>query len=125
MKRLSHCIYYYFQMAFSLSSSNPLFPSLLPRAVDPLWHRVDEPKDEDAELTRLEKEHENAIKNISEKVYQPPIGKTSQDTLEEGEMDEDDDDNDNDDNDDSDSHEDDDDVEMDMNFGQESPAIPS
>ena len=50
--------------------------------------------------------------HISEKVYQPPIGKTSQDTLEEGEMDEDDDDNDNDDNDDSDSHEDDDDVEM-------------
>ena len=122
MRQLSHCIYYYFQMAFSLSSSNPLFPSLLPRAVDPLWHRVDEPKDEDAELTRLEKEHENGIKNISEKVYQPPIGKTSQDTLEEGEMDEDDDDND---NDDSDSHEDDDDVEMDMNFGQESPAIPT
>ena len=109
-------------MTFNLSSSHPLFPSLLPRPVDALWHRVDEPKDEDAELSRLEKEHENSIKNIAEKTYPPPIGKTSQDALEEGEMDEDDDDND---NDDSDSHEDDDDVEMDMNFGQESPAIPT
>merc|ERR1712088_1129165 len=96
-----------YEMTFNLSSSHPLFPSLLPRPVDALWHRVDEPKDEDAELSRLEQEHENSIKNIAEKTYPPPIGKTSQDALEEGEMDEDDDD------------------EMDMNFGQESPAIPT
>ena len=112
-------------MSFCLSSTHPLFPSLLPRPVDPLWHRVDEPKDEDAELARLEKEHETWIKNIAEKSYQAPIGKTSQEALEDDEMDEDDDDNDNDDNDDSDSNGDDDDVEMDMNFGQESPALPS
>ena len=44
-------------MTFSLSASNPLFPSLMPRLVDPLWFKVDAPQDENAELTKLEKEH--------------------------------------------------------------------
>ena len=84
-------------MSFCLSASNPLFPSLLPRPVDPLWHKVDAPKDEDAELTKLEKEHDNWKKNIEEKTYQhPPIGKTSQENHEEDEMDDEEDDNDND-----------------------------
>ncbi len=63
-------------MAFSMSSCQPLFPSLVPRLVDPLWHKVDVAKNEDAELEKLEKEQENLIKNVKEKDYHlTPIGK--------------------------------------------------
>ena len=63
-------------MAFSTSSCQPLFPSLVPRLVDPLWHKVDVAKNEDAELEKLEKEQENIIKNVKEKDYHlTPIGK--------------------------------------------------
>lgn len=44
-------------MTFSISASNPLFPELTPRLVDPLWFKVDPQQDENAELTKLEKEH--------------------------------------------------------------------
>ena len=115
-------------MSFSLSGTHPLFPSLLPTPVDPLWHKVDVPKDEDAELARLEKEYEQTMKNLTKKSHQPPIGTANQEPQDDEDMeDEDEDDNDNDDNEDSDSREEDDDVEMDMNFGQESPVnvLPS
>lgn len=116
-------------MTFSLSASHPLFPSLLPRAVDPLWLKVDVPKDEDSELTKMEKEYEASMKALTKKTQLPPIGTSSQDPPDDDdEMEEDDDDdNDNDDNEDSDSREEEDDVEMEMNFGQESPVnvLPS
>jgi len=117
---------------FSLSGMQPLFPSLLPRQVDPLWHEVDVAKDEDAELAKLEKDHETWMKSFTSKRSQgqPPIGTQSQEALDEEEMEEEEDDDDDHDNEeDSDSRVDEDDVEMDMNFGagQESPVnvLPS
>ena len=53
---------------FSLSGMSPGFPSLLPRQADPLWHRVDLPKDEDAELTKMEKENEERMKGFTQVV---------------------------------------------------------
>ena len=35
-----------------------MFPSLTPRATDPLWFSVDRPADEEAELAREEAEHQ-------------------------------------------------------------------
>jgi hypothetical protein len=63
-------------MTFSMSSCQPpLFPSLTPRLVDPLWHRVDVAKNEDAELEKLEKEQEAFVKAVKEKDYHlTPIG---------------------------------------------------
>merc|ERR1712223_765615 len=93
-------------MTFSLSASNPLFPSLMPRLVDPLWFKVDAPQDENAELTKLEKEHSDWLKSIGERdTALLPIGKTSPETDEDSE---DDDDN------DESSHDEDDDAEMDL-----------
>ena len=109
-------------MSFSLSATQPLFPSLMPRQVDPLWHEVDVPKDEDAELTKLEKDHEAYMKSYTKRSLQPPIGTQSQEALDDDEMEEEDDDDDHDNEEDSDSRVDEDDVEMDMNFGQESPV---
>ena len=43
-----------------------MFPSLLPRQADPLWHRVDLPRDEDAELTKMEKENEDRMKGFTQ-----------------------------------------------------------
>nr|ACO13118.1 C11orf51 homolog [Lepeophtheirus salmonis] len=114
----------------SYYSYKPFFPSLLPRLTDPLWHRVDAPKDEEAELSRLENERAQWIKGISERYGEmAPIGKTnSQEPLDDEEEEEedvdDDNDNDHDDNGDSDSHEedDDDDIEMDLNLALESPS---
>jgi hypothetical protein len=54
-------------MTFSLGASTPLFPSLMPRLVDPLWFKVDVPQDEDIELSRLEKEHQAWIKSIGDR----------------------------------------------------------
>ena len=50
-----------------MNASNPLFPSLTPRLVDPQWFKVDAPKDEDSELAKLEKEHAASLKAIAEK----------------------------------------------------------
>ena len=41
----------------SWSVSSPMFPSLTPRATDPLWFTVDKPVDEEAEIARMEAEH--------------------------------------------------------------------
>lgn len=54
-------------MTFTLSSSNPLFPSLMPRLVDPLWFKSDVPEDENIELSKMEKEHSEWLKSIGEK----------------------------------------------------------
>ena len=46
-------------MSWSVSST--MFPSLTPRATDPLWFNVDKPVDEEAELAREEAEHTAVI----------------------------------------------------------------
>ncbi len=57
----------------------PLFPLLLPRVVDPLWHLVDVPRDEDAEIQALEREQRArwmaVAKTFSDAV---PVGKATQ-----------------------------------------------
>merc|ERR1712098_743830 len=93
----------------SWSVSSPMFPSLTPRATDPLWFTVDKPVDEEAELVRMEAEHTQALEKIAKQGSDlTPIGKTDND-----EEDEDDDsESDHDD-------EDEEDVDMANNFNQE------
>jgi len=108
-------------MTFSFSAASPLYPSLMPRLVDPLWFKSDVPQDENVELSKVEKEHSDWLKSIGEKeIGFPPIGKNGNDE-ETDEDEEEDDDNDNDDNDDSVSHDEEDDAEMDgMNLNWKS-----
>ena len=101
------------KMTFALGASSPLQPSLMPRLVDPLWLRVDVPRDENSELTKMEKEHHEWLKSLGERdLGLLPIGKTTPET----DDDEEEDDEEEGEGDDSVSHDDEDD-EMDMNFG--------
>ena len=64
------------KMTFSLSAASPLYPSLMPRLVDPLWFKSDVPQDENMELSKVEKEHSEWLKSVGEKeIGFPPIGK--------------------------------------------------
>ena len=99
---------------------------------------MDQPRDENLELTRLEREQEQRLKAITKSYMDvPPIGepsfscalrlckvehctvsisgKTNQETIDDDDDDDDEDDQDNDDNDESSGDEED--AEMDMNFG--------
>jgi len=40
----------------------PIFPTMIPNIVNPLWFSVDEPKNEDTELIRIESIHQNWVK---------------------------------------------------------------
>lgn len=40
----------------------PLFPTLTPRIVDPLWFSVDKALNDETELIQLELEHRNWVK---------------------------------------------------------------
>ena len=42
--------------------SDILFPSFLPRPADPLWFSVDVPIDDEAELSKLEEQHQEWVK---------------------------------------------------------------
>ena len=54
----------------------PRYPSLAPSMVDPIWFQVDRPKDEEQELTRLEREIQNRKKLIATACSDiNPIGK--------------------------------------------------
>ncbi|XP_059085193.1 anaphase-promoting complex subunit 15B-like [Tigriopus californicus] len=95
-----------------------IMPIQRPRMVDPIWHSVDLARNEDADLAILEQENKERFKKFKTNYSDiPPIGRSSQEPMDDDE-DEDDDDDDNDDNDDndSDSHEDEEDAEMDLNF---------
>merc|ERR1712241_473494 len=100
----------------SWSVYSPMFPSLTPRPADPLWFSVDRPVDDEADLAKEEAEHAKALQKISGQGSDlTPIGKTSNDQLEENEDEEDEDE-------DSESdHEDEDEEDVDMgnNFNQE------
>lgn len=39
----------------------PLFPTLKPKLVDAAWFNVDQPCDDDNEITLLEQEHQNWV----------------------------------------------------------------
>merc|ERR1711875_141120 len=103
-----------YKPTMSWSVYSPLFPSLTPRPADPLWFSVDRPVDDEADLAKEEAEHAKALQKISGQGSDlTPIGKTSNDQLEENEDEEDED---------SESdHEDEDEEDVDMgnNFNQE------
>ena len=61
-------------MSSSISYS-PTLPSLRPRLVDPLWLKLDEPRDENVELERFEKFHTpKAHMEVANMKVEPPIG---------------------------------------------------
>lgn len=47
-----------------MNSGIPIFPTMIPNIVNPLWFSVDEPKNEDTELLRIESIHQNWVKLI-------------------------------------------------------------
>jgi len=97
-----------------------MFPSLTPRATDPLWFSVDRPADEEAELAREEAEHQAYLERIAKQGSElTPIGKTSNDQMEDNDEEEDEEE-------DSESdHEDEDEEDVDMtnNFNQEDNVV--
>lgn len=99
------------------------FPSLQPKIADQPWFYVDRPWDDEAELTQLEKEHQNMLTSIAQKHSDlVPIGKTAAELQDEDEEDDEDDDNE---DDESDSNEDEDDEldADDINYDQDSPMF--
>ncbi|KAL3880572.1 hypothetical protein ACJMK2_032803 [Sinanodonta woodiana] len=97
--------------------SAPLFPKLIPSALDPLWFTVDKPCDDENELSELEEEHQSWLESISKKDYNiTPIGKSSEQY-----DDEDDDDDDEGDDDDDESDTNDDELDTDMIDDRDSP----
>lgn len=100
----------------SWSVHSPMFPSLTPRATDPLWFSVDKPVDEESELAKEEAEHNAALERIAKQGSDlTPIGKTGNDQMDDNEEEEDEDDDSESDHDD----EDEEDVDMANNFNQE------
>ncbi|XP_050533561.1 anaphase-promoting complex subunit 15B [Daktulosphaira vitifoliae] len=96
----------------------PIFPTMTPNIVDPLWFSVDKPKNEDAELIQIESAHQNwlltVVNKINDKDVPLPIGKTATEIQEE--EDEEDEEEEVNASDDSETHdEEEDDVEMDGN----------
>jgi len=52
-----------------MNAGIPIFPTMFPNIVDPLWFSVDEPKNEDTELIRIESFHQNWVnKNIYQNI---------------------------------------------------------
>ncbi|KAL5012794.1 hypothetical protein ScPMuIL_011345 [Solemya velum] len=101
--------------------SAPMFPTLLPGVVDPLWFSVDKPCDDENELSELEDEHQAWLESISKKDDNiVPIGKTSE-RYEDEEDDEEDDEAD----DDDESDTNDDELDTDMIDDRDSVDDPS
>ncbi|CAH1401710.1 unnamed protein product [Nezara viridula] len=100
----------------------PLFPTLTPRIVDPLWFSVDKALNDETELIQLELEHRNWLTKISQKDSDLiPIGKTATEREEEEEEEEEDDDT----NDDEESEtQDDEDDEMEVDVPYDRSEAP-
>ena len=58
----------------SLLSTTVTLPSLRPRLVDPLWLQLDEPRDEDKELTNFEARHKMAKAEVANRKAPTAIG---------------------------------------------------
>jgi protein HSPC020 homolog len=104
----------------------PLFPSLNARFIDPNWFCVDKSVDEEAELTTLEKEHQNNINELQQKYNDLIPAGGPNDHFEDDEEEEEDDNDDDDEDDESGTNDDDNDEELDVNdleLGPESPII--
>ena len=57
-----------------LLSTSVTLPSLTPRLVDPLWLKLDEPRDEDRELTNFEDKHKLAKEEVATRKAPTAIG---------------------------------------------------
>ncbi|NP_001155647.1 uncharacterized protein LOC100164994 [Acyrthosiphon pisum] len=113
-----------------MNSGIPIFPTMIPNIVNPLWFSVDEPKNEDTELIRIESIHQNWLLTLTNKIndkdFPVPIGKTATEVQDED--DEEDEEEEVNASDDSETHdEEDDDVEMDVTntYDRDSPISVS
>ncbi|GAB1608241.1 anaphase-promoting complex subunit 15-like isoform X1 [Argonauta hians] len=69
--------------------SRPLFPSLVPKAVDPFWFPVDKPCLDESEISALEADYNNWAQSVGDKDNAiVPIGKTAQEHYDEEEEEE-------------------------------------
>ncbi|CAG9836016.1 unnamed protein product [Diabrotica balteata] len=109
-------------------SNIPLFPNLKPRLMHASWFDVDQPCDDEEEVTQLEKDHEHWLMSIKHKNADlTPIGKTASEvmkynTIEEDEEEDDEDDNDDDDESETQDEEEEDEIEMDVSQERSSPV---
>ncbi|KAF5284089.1 hypothetical protein FQA39_LY17138 [Lamprigera yunnana] len=95
----------------------PLFPTLKPKLVDPLWFNVNQPCDDELEVDLLEQDHQNWLNSVAQRNGDLlPIGKTATETLDEEEEDDEEDDNDDDDESETHDEEDEDEIEMDVSY---------
>ncbi|XP_056631761.1 anaphase-promoting complex subunit 15-like [Diorhabda carinulata] len=104
-------------------SSIPLFPNLKPRLIHASWFDVDQPCDDEDEVSQLERDHQNWLQMIRQKNDDlTPIGKTASETMEEDEEEDDEDDNDDDDESETHDEEEEDEIEMDVSQERSSPV---
>ncbi|XP_044259004.1 anaphase-promoting complex subunit 15 [Tribolium madens] len=103
--------------------SIPLFPKLKPKLIDPLWFDVDQPCDDEEEVSQLEAQHQAWLQSISQRDSDlAPIGKAVCENLDEDDDEEDEDDNDDDDESESHDEEEEDEIEMDISQERNSPV---
>ncbi|XP_065169679.1 anaphase-promoting complex subunit 15B isoform X2 [Atheta coriaria] len=93
----------------------PLFPKLMPKLIDSEWLNVDQPCDDESEVSQLEREHQAWLLSIQQRNMDLlPIGKTQAENLDEEEEEDDEDDNDDDDESETHDEEDEDEIEVDV-----------
>ncbi|XP_018580104.1 anaphase-promoting complex subunit 15 [Anoplophora glabripennis] len=103
--------------------SIPLFPNLKPRLMHSSWFDVDQPCDDEDEVSQMEREHQNWLQMITQRNSDlTPIGKTASENMEEDEEEDDEDDNDDDDESETHDEEEEDEIEMDVSQERNSPV---
>ncbi|XP_018323299.1 anaphase-promoting complex subunit 15B [Agrilus planipennis] len=101
--------------------SIPLFPTLKPKLFDSAWFNVDQPCDDENEVTQLEQEYiawEEAVGNKYSDIT--PIGKTSTENMDDEEEEDDEDDNDDDEESETHDEEEEEEIEMDVPYDSNS-----